>query len=326
MKQEAGSRKQEAGSIHLILSGRLGNQLFRYAFARALQVKFYPDYIIDININEFTENKNNDETFSNGLKDFNIQEVNYNSEPPRKFINFFQRCLLSFRHRIIEKIFRGKSFIYVDTKFVQPILNKAGVYMPNHALPSGYVKPRRSPLKNLYCQAYFENPKYFDGIRNILLEEFTPRHDVLTHNIKLLDDIKNSESVCVSIRRGDFLSPQYRSRFNVCNEEYFITAMKAIREEISDCKFFVFSDDVEDVKKNFHFPFDVTYEKGDDPVWEKLRLMYNCKHFIISNSTFSWWAHYLSRNNNKIVYAPTPWRRGESCKDFYLPYMRTIEC
>ena len=45
----------------------------------------------------------------------------------------------------------------------------------------------------------------------------------------------------------------------------------------------------------------------DMPVYETLRLMYSCKHFIISNSTFSWWGQYLSQNDNKVVVSPRVW-------------------
>lgn len=43
------------------------------------------------------------------------------------------------------------------------------------------------------------------------------------------------------------------------------------------------------------------------PVYETLRLMYNCKHFILSNSTFSWWGQFLSTSKNKLVVSPSLW-------------------
>ena len=93
----------------------------------------------------------------------------------------------------------------------------------------------------------------------------------------------------------------------VCDKDYFLKAMDEAKKRISNPTFIFFSDDIEWVRENIHCDVPCYYESGKDPVWEKLRLMYSCKHFIISNSTFSWWAQYLSRNENKIVIAPDRW-------------------
>ena len=300
--------------------GRTGNQLFQYAFARAIQEKYYPSYEIILNFVEYEGLKLGDCNF---LQHFRIQECKPVIIPFKKCLTPVQFCVQAFRSlftRCTLKFFPDRAY-KIDAAFMQRIMNFFGQYEP--LFDSRYVKPYPSKFKNIVLSAYFEAYEYFDSIRDILLEEFVPKYDVLPHNKALLENICNSESVCVHVRRGDFLA---LSQFNVCNEEYFITAMKAIREELPKCKFFVFSDDIDTVKNTMHLPFEAEYVSSDIPSCETLRLMYNCKHFIISNSTFSWWAQYLSRNENKIVYAPTPWRWGEDCSGMYMPYMRTIEC
>jgi hypothetical protein len=95
--------------------------------------------------------------------------------------------------------------------------------------------------------------------------------------------------------------------------------MKKIKEKVSQCIFVFFSDDVEWCKGTFQSDANNYYfESGSDPVWEKLRLMYSCKHFIISNSTFAWWAQFLGSNPKKIVIAPCRWLR---VRDFTSPLL-----
>ena len=166
--------------------------------------------------------------------------------------------------------------------------------------------------KNVFLSGYYESEKYFSNIENIIRKEFKPIHDRLEHNTELYRQIENSNSVCVTVRRGDFLKS---SLHNVCKIDYFLKGMDIIASKVSDAKFFIFSNDVEWLRKNVNFKHPVIFENGNDPVWEKLRLMYLCKHFVISNSTFSWWAQYLSSNKNKIVVAPDRWYNSTITSD-----------
>lgn len=188
-------------------------------------------------------------------------------------------------------------------------MNKLGFFWLNQ----GYYKFKKSHWKNKEAIGCFESAQYFNNIKEKLQEEFTPIYEKLEKNYKLYSSIENSESVCITIRRGDFLADAFKNRFYVCTQAYFYKGIEYMQKHLKNPKFFVFSDDVEWCKNNMKFPEGTEFEDGTDPVWEKLRLMYSCKHFIISNSTFSWWAQYLSRNDEKIVVAPNRWRNGE-CK------------
>ena len=145
--------------------------------------------------------------------------------------------------------------------------------------------------------------KILDKLKNAIFEEC----------------ISNSESVCISIRGGNYLNPKVKKSLFVCDRIYFIEAVKRICSLTNNPKFFIFSDDLKWVKEYIclekEFPnLSFQYEDGTDDVSEKIRLMSMCKHFIISNSTFSWWAQYLGNYNNKIVIAPNKWfTNGNRC-------------
>lgn len=86
-----------------------------------------------------------------------------------------------------------------------------------------------------------------------------------------------------------------------------MAAIEQIKSRVENPVFFMFSDDIQWVRENVSTGCPTYYEDGTDPVWEKLRLMSACKHFIISNSTFSWWVQYLAKNEDKIVVSPSRW-------------------
>jgi len=90
------------------------------------------------------------------------------------------------------------------------------------------------------------------------------------------------------------------------NFDYYEAAMNRLREQDGRCSFFVFSDDVARVEREFAGLKDLTFVRGNTQE-EDLHLMASCQHIVIANSTFSWWAAWLNRHADKSVIAPKRW-------------------
>ena len=124
--------------------------------------------------------------------------------------------------------------------------------------------------------------------------------------------IKNTNSVAIHIRKGDYASPTYSSLYVVQNKEYYSLAIEKIVQIVDTPVFYVFTDDSSYSKiilKTFEEKYEIHF------LCEELRcsdtiefeIMRCCKHFIISNSTFSWWAAQLNLHPQKIIIAPSNW-------------------
>lgn len=128
---------------------------------------------------------------------------------------------------------------------------------------------------------------------------------------------------------------KYAKSLAVCTEYYYQKGMDYIASNTENPVFYIFSNthsDLEWIKNNYQFDYPVKYVDLNNPDYEEIRLMYNCKHFVISNSTFSWWGSYLSSSPNKIVVAPDIFKRKEpeevfkdmNCNDVYRDDMVII--
>jgi hypothetical protein len=163
---------------------------------------------------------------------------------------------------------------------------------------------------------------FFVNISETLKRELKFKTPPSLKNLKFLSELKINNSVCVHIRRGDYTNNQWESKLLVCEFDYYENAMNYISIKESNPVFYIFSnsnDDINWIKQNYKFSFLVKYVELNNPDYEELRLMTHCNHFILSNSSFSWWASYLADNPNKIVIAPEKWNNGQwNMKDIYL--------
>ena len=192
------------------------------------------------------------------------------------------------------------------------ILNKFKVDVKTRPFMSGKII--RDPhifnpdlLKEDNCNfiGYWQQKEYYINILPILRKEFCVKEELYTEAfLKLREDIINSNSISVHIRRGDLLinGRDYAQPLNYYNEALHI--MKSLK---SDCKVFVFSDDLPWCRENFK---DVTFVSLVE--YLDFELMKLCKHQIIANSTFSWWASLLNDNPTKTIIAPVKWRMKEA--------------
>lgn len=274
--------------IYVNIRGNLGNQFFTYAFARKLQ-EFSKQKIC---LNYYNLKKNKPEyTFNLDKYILNENVIFESNKPLPWYINPYL-----FTTRIIRKIFPQLYF---------KIMEKFGCYI---WLGKKYKKVNFKEHKNYFVDGYWQSDRYFKDIRDILLTEFKTKEQTNKNNEQLYNLIKNTESVCITIRRGDyFTNPKNKKKFFLCDEQYYYLALKKLKETIPNITLFIFSDDINWAKQNLDFGQTMYYETGNDTVCEKIRLMSECKHFIISNSTFSWWAQYLSTNKEKVVIAPKMW-------------------
>lgn len=161
---------------------------------------------------------------------------------------------------------------------------------------------------------YFESEIFFEEYKEELLEMFVPdnKEAMERETEEFLRQIGETESICVHVRRRDFANNDIRR----LPESYYIEAMTLMEEKLSselNRTFFVFSDDIASVAEDFETIINVDKKhsvvfvsNGNFSRFHDLFLMTKCKHSIMSNSTFSWWAAYLNRHKDKIVIAPLP--------------------
>lgn len=164
-----------------------------------------------------------------------------------------------------------------------------------------------NPVDNTIYEGWWQSERYFSPIAEEIRKAFSFVNPVLEKSENLLQKIETTNSVCLNVRRTDFLTT---SNLNTTNKDYFLRAVEKIAERVSNLHFFIFSDDVAWCAENLNLNFPTTlvnHEHKGEKFGNYMQLMKACKHFIIPNSSFAWWAVWLNENQDKVVIAPKNW-------------------
>lgn len=264
------------------LGGGLGNQLFQYAIGRKMSLKNKDVFKLDISAYDVKNPR------AYGLKHFNIIENIASPEEIKKIklpYGQISRYIRGFKSRILR---------IKNIRFKPHVLNKNG---------------------DVYIDGFWQSEKYFIDIASTIRQDFKLRHK-MGHSAEIAyEDIrKTAVPVSLHVRRGDYVQDKKTTQYHGgCSPEYYKKALDILKKKLGGdadgkIRLFVFSDDIEWVRKNMSFPYPTTFVSNPAiPDYEELILMSRCAHHIIANSSFSWWGAWLNPSSQKIVIAPERW-------------------
>ncbi len=272
-------------SIITHLIGGLGNQMFQYAAGYALSRRFNAHLKFDIS-------------------DFS----NYSLHNGLELVKVFNCPLESASQQEIKAIL-GRT---ININFLDRIkfLAYARLY-PQHILIDRY-RPEDELKINvpLYIKGYWQNEKYFKDYSQDIRKIFSFRSEMNDQNLSTLERILQGNSISMHVRRGDYITnPKAAAELGSTPMSFFRSAISYMTRKVASPRFFVFSDDIDWARSNLNTGWPTEYIENNHGSFSffDMQLMSQCRHHIITNSSFSWWGAWLNPDPEKIVIGPQKW-------------------
>ena len=260
--------------IRIVLLGRTGNNLFQYALGRVLAEKHGVPLVLD----------------ASWFNEEGWEEVSH-------FLNF------PLKARVVRRFSIG-------TRALRKLTGRhyweyRGVPILREATDDQSFSPRflEAPADCMLF-GYFQTPLYFHGIAESLRTELNTLFEEAIHPNEILrGKLLDSDSVAVHVRRKDYLD---HPQFQVCDRDYYQTAIQQMRASRPAARFFIFSDDPEWCRAEFKANDVEVMDFHHNPLHD-LHLMSLASHHIIANSSYSWWAAWLGDKPGQKVLMPDRW-------------------
>lgn len=259
--------------------GRLGNQLFQYCGLRALLPKEKIIFVGFTDLNEFVEQNSLDNCHILPLKN---KLAHY---ALRKALDLLSQLRLVAKYEelntsLVYKLYKKWGLI----NFISVIF-KADFQHP-------YVTNRitRDSVK-IKCEIVKKAQKFLKTI---------------------IDNDNSKEFVFIHVRRGDYVQWPHEKYPAVLPYAWYRNCIDEIRSIVRNPLFIIMSDDMPYVADLFSDECDFVFSRNSSLL--ELAIMTNCKHGILSSSSFSWWGAYLAlergsftTSNPNYFLAPKEW-------------------
>lgn len=269
--------------ITSVIQAGFGNQLFQYAFAYSIAKRLSSELILDISFFDYFKKSN-----PYNLREYNLNKLSIEFYTVINSPNRYWRYKLAskYNYNILKNVLGLKSLIVED-------IDRCRDYQ------SSIIS---SVNQKSVLYGFWQNTRYFNDIISDLRRMFRPSYIVSEEVERTIEEINKNLSVGVHIRRGDFLNLGWSK-----GENYYMNAIKVMRSTLPHPRFYIVSDDPKWCRKTFNSMPDIvvlelsTKYKDIDEFF----ILSNCKHQIISESTFGWWAAYLNNQDNKLIVIPS---------------------
>ncbi len=252
------------------ITGGIGNQMFQYAFARALQAR--GKKVLLQWHGHRTKSRHNgfelDDVFEEPLS----KRIPLTNHSPA--LNLFAWMMRKTARR------REPSNIGYNPEFLQAA--------------SGYL------------DGYWQTEKYFADIDPTIRSDFRFKPLAGKQNRELERRISSESCISVHVRRGDYLN--HPGLAEICSPEYYREALTRLDKQYPGSTLVVFSDDIPYCRSLFFDRPAVFVDWNQGPnSWMDMALMSQCRHHLIANSSFSWWGAWLDARREGLTIAPRKW-------------------
>lgn len=291
----------------------IGNQLYQYAVYLRLKQK-YTNQEIKADLTTFEDhkllNKGNGFAYGFGLKDFFDIDIPVATIEEIKSVSH-EMYFGSFSRRYFPEFVRNNvgnsKLANRRAKFIKKYGKLRENYVTNIPFDaySGYMDELEDN-KDYYVSGLWQNYNFFRPIENELRNNLKFNVNIVGEVRGISEKMKNTASVCIHVRRGDFTSSVNKYTHDLCGHLYYDQAIQIIKNKIANPHFYVFSDDIDYCRELFKELSDVTYVSGNKNLStkEEMFLISQCKSAIIPNSTFAYWSVWLTDYKDKVVVAP----------------------